>query len=142
MLNENDVVFIVAHPAVQEPIIALLGEQVEMDWEQFGNELITRRILITKPGINGKTISQMQIRSNLGTNSSRPRVGYQPYRECTWQPDETTQLPQPDTNLLGHHVGMYRCQHTILYPGHFRESATRTDRRSAHRGYPDRILWS
>ena len=64
-------VFIVAHPAVQEPIIALLGEQVEMDWEQFGNELITRRILITKPGINGKTISQMQIRSNLGTNITR-----------------------------------------------------------------------
>src|SRR5574344_77115 len=26
VLNENDVVFIVAHPAVQEPIIALLGE--------------------------------------------------------------------------------------------------------------------
>ena len=51
--------------------IALLGEQVEMDWEQFGNELITRRILITKPGINGKTISQMQIRSNLGTNITR-----------------------------------------------------------------------
>lgn len=72
VLNENDVVFIVAHPAVQEPIIiALLGEQVEMDWEQFGNELITRRILITKPGINGKTISQMQIRSNLGTNITR-----------------------------------------------------------------------
>lgn len=44
VLNEDDVVFIVAHPAVQEPIIALLGEQVEMDWEQFGNELITRRI--------------------------------------------------------------------------------------------------
>lgn len=71
VLNEDDVVFIVAHPAVQEPIIALLGEQVEMDWEQFGNELITRRILITKPGINGKTISQMQIRSNLGTNITR-----------------------------------------------------------------------
>ena len=30
VLNEDDVVFIVAHPAVQEPIIALLGEQVEM----------------------------------------------------------------------------------------------------------------
>ena len=33
--------------------------------------MITRRILITKPGINGKSISQMQIRSNLGTNITR-----------------------------------------------------------------------
>ena len=71
VLNENDIVYVVAHPSVQEPLIALLGEKVDMTWEEFGNELITRRILVTKPGINGKTISQMQIRSNLGTNITR-----------------------------------------------------------------------
>ena len=71
ILNEGDIVYVVAHPSVQEPLIALLGEKVEMAWEEFGNELITRRILVTKPGINGKTISQMQIRSNLGTNITR-----------------------------------------------------------------------
>ena len=71
ILNEGDIVYIVAQPAVQEPLIALFGEKVDMAWEEFGNELITRRILITKPGINGKTISQMQIRSNLGTNITR-----------------------------------------------------------------------
>ena len=71
ILNEGDIVYVVAHTSVQEPLIALLGEKVEMAWEEFGNELITRRILITKPGINGKSISQMQIRSNLGTNITR-----------------------------------------------------------------------
>ena len=71
ILNEGDVVYVVAHPSVQEPLIALLGEKVDMAWEEFGNELITRRILVTKPGINGKSISQMQIRSNLGTNITR-----------------------------------------------------------------------
>ena len=71
ILNEGDIVYVVAHPSVQEPLIALLGEKVEMAWEEFGNELITRRILVTKPGINGKTIAQMQIRSNLGTNITR-----------------------------------------------------------------------
>ena len=71
ILNEGDIVYVVAHPSVQEPLIALLGEKVEMAWEEFGNELITRRILVTKPGINGKSISQMQIRSNLGTNITR-----------------------------------------------------------------------
>ncbi len=71
VLHEGDIVYVVAHPSVQEPLIALFGEKVEMTWEEFGNDLITRRILITKPGINGKTISQMQIRSNLGTNITR-----------------------------------------------------------------------
>ena len=71
VLNEGDIVYIVAQPSVQEPLIALLGEKVNMVWEEFGNELLPRRILITKPGINGKTISQLQIRSNLGTNITR-----------------------------------------------------------------------
>lgn len=71
VLHEGDCVYVVAHPSVQEPLIALLGEKVDLAWEEFGNELITRRILVTKPGINGKTISQMQIRSNLGTNITR-----------------------------------------------------------------------
>lgn len=71
VLHEGDVISIVAHPTVQEPLIALLGEKVYMNWEEFGNDLVTRRILVTKPGINGKTISQMQIRSNLGTNITR-----------------------------------------------------------------------
>ena len=71
VLNEGDIIYVVAHPTVQEPLIALCGEKIDMAWEEFGNELITRRIRITKPGINGKTISQMQIRSNLGTNITR-----------------------------------------------------------------------
>ena len=71
ILNEGDIVYVVAHPSVQEPLIALFGEKVDLSWEEFGNELITRRILVTKPGINGKSISQMQIRSNLGTNITR-----------------------------------------------------------------------
>ena len=71
VLNEGDIVHIVAHPSVQEPIVALLGETVDMTWEEYGTELITRRILITKSGINGKSISQVQTHSNLGTNITR-----------------------------------------------------------------------
>ena len=71
IIEEGDILQIVAHPTVEEPIIALLGEKVQVSDDKFGKELITRRILITKPGINGKSISQMQIRSNLGTNITR-----------------------------------------------------------------------
>lgn len=70
-LNMGDVVLIVAHPSDQDPICALLGTPVEMDWNQFGNELITRRILITKNSINGKSIEQLKIRSSFGANITR-----------------------------------------------------------------------
>ena len=71
MIEEGDILQIVAHPTVEEPIIALLGEKVDVKDEEFSSELINRRILITKPGINGKSISQLQIRSNLGANITR-----------------------------------------------------------------------
>ena len=80
VIEEGDILQIVAHPTVEEPIIALLGEKVdvkdeefssELIEEKFGEDLITRRIRITKPGINGKSISQLQIRSNLGANITR-----------------------------------------------------------------------
>ncbi len=71
IISEGDILQIVAHPTVVEPITALLGERVKVAEEKYGKELITRRILITKPGINGKTISQLQIRSNLGANVTR-----------------------------------------------------------------------
>ena len=70
-INEGDILQIVANPTVEEPVIALLGEKVQVSEEKFGEDLITRRIRITKPGINGKSISQLQIRSNLGANITR-----------------------------------------------------------------------
>ena len=71
VIEEGDILQIVAHPTVEEPIIALLGEKVDVKDEEFSSELINRRILITKPSINGKSISQLQIRSNLGANITR-----------------------------------------------------------------------
>ena len=71
IIEEGDILQIVAHPTVEEPITALLGEKVQVSEEKYGKDLITRRIRITKPGINGKSISQLQIRSSLGPNITR-----------------------------------------------------------------------
>lgn len=70
-VGEGDLLQVVAHPTAVEPIVALLGEKVEAGGEAFGKELMTRRILVTKPGVNGKSIGQMAIRSNIGTNITR-----------------------------------------------------------------------
>ena len=71
VIGEGDILRVVAHPTVEDPIIALLGEKVEVADDKFGTELITRRILVTKPDINGKSLSHLQIRTNLGTNVTR-----------------------------------------------------------------------
>lgn len=42
-----------------------------MEWEQLNKELVSRRILITKPELNGKTLSQLKIRNNFGASVTR-----------------------------------------------------------------------
>lgn len=71
VIGEGDILRIVAHPTVEDPVIALLGEKVDVPEDKFGNELVTRRILVTKPDINGKSLSHLHIRENLGTNVTR-----------------------------------------------------------------------
>lgn len=70
-INEGDTLLVVSQPAAVEPICALVGEQTKMDWEQFGNELVTRRILVTRASINGRTIAQLKIRATFGVNITR-----------------------------------------------------------------------
>lgn len=71
LINKGDILLFVARPTDQEPICALLGEQVEMDWAQSGNDLVSRRIQVTRSSVNGKTISQLNLRSTLGVNITR-----------------------------------------------------------------------
>lgn len=42
-----------------------------MKWEDEDSNLVSRRILITKPELNGKTLSQLRIRRNFGASITR-----------------------------------------------------------------------
>lgn len=42
-----------------------------MEWEQLNKKLISRHILITKPELNGKMLSQLKIRNNFGASITR-----------------------------------------------------------------------
>ena len=68
VLHVGDKVLMVARPADQDALCALLGTLTEMDWEQFGNNLITRRVLLTRSSVQGKSIAQLNIRSSFGVN--------------------------------------------------------------------------
>ncbi len=67
----GDQVFIVCAKADAEAIIAFIGPETEVAWEQQDQPLVSKRILVTQPSINGKTLGQMHFSSVHGVNVTR-----------------------------------------------------------------------
>lgn len=71
VLHCGDRILIVAAPKDMEALVALLGTQVETDWQSMSKNMISRRILITKPELNGKQLSELHIRNTCGVTITR-----------------------------------------------------------------------
>lgn len=71
VLHMNDKILIISTPIDIEAITLFFGKQVDMEWEKTNTQFISRRILITKPELNGKMLSQLKIRNNFGANITR-----------------------------------------------------------------------
>ena len=67
----DDQVFIVCAKADAEAIIAFIGPETEVAWEKQDQPLVSKRILVTQPSINGKTLGQMHFSSVHGVNVTR-----------------------------------------------------------------------
>ncbi|MDR2692559.1 MAG: putative transporter [Dysgonamonadaceae bacterium] len=74
VLNEGDKVYVATTSANKEAIQAFLGIPVSMaqnEWDLLDSHLVSQRILITRPGINGKLIKELNLRNNFGVNITR-----------------------------------------------------------------------
>lgn len=71
VLHLHDKILIISTPKDIEAITVFFGKQIDMQWEQLDKKLISRRILITKPELNGKMLSQLKIRNNFGASITR-----------------------------------------------------------------------
>lgn len=71
VLHLNDKILVISTPKDIEAISVFFGKQIDMQWEQLDKKLISRRILITKPELNGKMLSQLKIRNNFGACITR-----------------------------------------------------------------------
>ena len=71
VLHLNDKTLVISTPKDIEAISVFFGKQIDMQWEQLDKKLISRRILITKPELNGKMLSQLKIRNNFGASITR-----------------------------------------------------------------------
>ena len=67
----GDQMLVVCAEADQEAIMAFIGPKLDIDFEQQDQPLVCKRILITNPKINGKTLSSMHFSSVHGVNVTR-----------------------------------------------------------------------
>ena len=74
VLHMGDEMNIVCAEDDSEAIEAFIGSKIEVDWEHKNAEskpMVSRRILVTQPSINGKTVGELHFSSMYGVNVTR-----------------------------------------------------------------------
>ena len=78
VLNENDRILVITNEATSAAMTLLFGEQEKtdfnkdtVDWDAIDSQLISRRIVVTQPDINGKRLGSLRLRNHYGVNVTR-----------------------------------------------------------------------
>lgn len=74
ILHENDKVFVITTEQDAETIKTFVGEVIDMErkqWIRMESQFINRRILVTKPELNGKHLGELKLRQLYGINITR-----------------------------------------------------------------------
>lgn len=71
VLHINDELLVVTTVKDAASVIAFIGKEVEAEWDGKNQNLISRRILITKPELNGKKLAELELRSTFGISITR-----------------------------------------------------------------------
>lgn len=74
VLRLGDRMFLVCAEDDLEAIMAFIGPKIEQDWDatnQQDKPMVSRRILVTQPNINGKTLGELHFSSMYGVNVTR-----------------------------------------------------------------------
>lgn len=70
IIKNGDIILVVTTEADAEAIVSLTGELIDYDWKESENKMISRRIVITRGVINGKTLGSLKLRS-VNVNCTR-----------------------------------------------------------------------
>lgn len=71
VLAEGDKLNIVCAEEDAEAIEAFIGPEVEVDWEPKDEPVVSRRIVVTRDEVNGKTLGQLNFNVLFGVNITR-----------------------------------------------------------------------
>ena len=77
-LQKDDIILVITAPSEADGLRLIFGEQElkdwnaeNIDWNAVDSQLISQRILVTRPEINGRKLSSLRLRNNYGINISR-----------------------------------------------------------------------
>ena len=74
VLEEGDKILIVTSQEAVDKLRILFGEEVPMhqgQWQEKDHNMVTRRVVVTKPSLTGKTLKQLQFRNIYGVSVTR-----------------------------------------------------------------------
>ena len=71
IFHMGDQMLIVCAEADQEAITAFIGPKLDIDFEQQDQPMVSKRIVITNPKLNGKTLASLHFSSVHGVNVTR-----------------------------------------------------------------------
>lgn len=74
ILRLGDKILVVTTPTDKRAITTFIGSIINMssdDWAILDKQLVSKRVLVTRSSINGKTIRELNLRNNFGVNITR-----------------------------------------------------------------------
>ncbi len=71
VLHLDDELRVVTTVKDASSVIAFIGKTVDAQWDTKTSKLISRRILITKPELNGKKLGELELRNSFGISITR-----------------------------------------------------------------------
>lgn len=74
VLNEGDKLLVITSSDYVEAIISFIGKAIDMtfdEWLDLDSQLIMKKVIITRSEINGKSLSDLKVRSLFGVNITR-----------------------------------------------------------------------
>lgn len=71
VVHLDDMLYIVMSAQDEERFKAVIGPEVEMDWEATPSPVVSRRIVVTKSQFNGVPIGQLRLRMGYNLNATR-----------------------------------------------------------------------
>lgn len=78
VLSKNDHLLVITTPDDCPKLKVLFGEQEErdwnkkdIDWNSIDNQLVSRRIIVSRPSINGRKLGSLRLRNHYHINISR-----------------------------------------------------------------------
>ncbi|MDD5861307.1 MAG: putative transporter [Prevotella sp.] len=104
VLTLGDEIMVVSADADAEAVKAFIGPEIQVEWneDKEPQPMISRRILVTKPSMNGKVLGKMHFSSVYGVNITRiTRQGIELFasRNHTFQVGDRVMVVGPEENV-------------------------------------------